>query len=259
MPSSVSRRILPPRRLGVLRIAAAVRDVQHAVAAEHDRAAAAAFADEDVPRAGEPFAVPDRPRDGHRRPRRSATTTSSCRGGGWRRGAGRRVERLGVADIDDAVALEVRVQRQVRAGQPRPDGHRRAGHRLRIDHAVSHGLDGAAAFGHEDRVVRHERHAPRILEAARVDAHANGLPLGGLVAHRRVGQRRNLDALWCHGRVAAHRHFLLGRACHDEEWQGEDGQRGDSEMTIEPSHGWIMRRDRNFVEPSRARTRGRRR
>ena len=152
---------LAAERLGRLRIAASVRDVQHAVAAERDRAAAAAFAHEDVLRAGEPFAVPDRTRDGHRRPRRSATTTSSCRGGGWRRGAGRRVERLGVADIDGAVAFEVRVQRQVRAGQPRPDGHRRAGHGLRIDHAVSHDLDGAAAFGHEDRVVRHERHAPR--------------------------------------------------------------------------------------------------
>ena len=197
--------------LGRLRIAASVRDVQHAVAAERDRAAAAAFTDEDVPRVGEPFAVPCRPRDGHACSRFF-------------------VERLGVADIDGAVAVEVRVQRQIRAGQPRPEGHRRAGHRLRIDHAVAHGLDGAAAFGHEDRVVRHECHAPRIPEAARVDAHANGLPLSGLVAHRRVGQGRNLDALWCHGRVAAHGHFLLGRQGHGEGRQHSGGEKPEESV-----------------------------
>src|SRR5688572_5624753 len=45
--------------LGILSVAAAVRHIQHAVAAEHDRTATAAFADEDVLRVGEPFAVPD--------------------------------------------------------------------------------------------------------------------------------------------------------------------------------------------------------
>src|SRR4030095_7550292 len=71
--------------LGILRIAASRRDVEHAVAAERERPAAAASTHEDVPRAGEPFAVPYRDRDGHRGRWRSATTAASCRGGGWRR------------------------------------------------------------------------------------------------------------------------------------------------------------------------------
>ena len=78
------------------------------------------------------------------------------------------------------------MQREVRARQPGADGARPASDRRRIRHAVADDLDGAAAFGHQDRVVD-ERHAPRILEAARVDAHLDGLPLGGLVAHRRSG------------------------------------------------------------------------
>ena len=279
---------MPPRRLGRLRVAASVRDVQHAVAAEYDRAAAAAFTHEDVPRAGEPFAVPRRPRDGQRRLLPGATTTSSRRGSGWLRGAGAvaqhqdhlvlpraaggaaprwrstspprpaagrpvarvgararwRGERLGVADIDDAVAFEVRVQRQVRAGQPRPGGHRRAGHRLRIDHTVSHRLDGAAAFGHEDRVVRHEGHAPRILEAARVDAHTNGLPLTGLVSHRCGGQWRNLDAWRRRGRTAAaHGHVLLGRQRHDEGRNHSGGEKSDESVHASSPRGMTVAGD----------------
>jgi hypothetical protein len=144
----------------------------------------------------------------------------------------RRIERLGVADVDQLVALEVGVQRQVGAREAGANGARPAGDGRRIGDAVAHHLDCAAALGHENRVVRHERHAPWVAEAAGVDADADGLSLRGFVADRRFGQRWNLDALRRHRRGAAHRHFLLGSQRHGEEGEPDSGEAAEESVHV---------------------------
>src|SRR5690606_7023699 len=72
---------------------------------------------------------------------------------------------LGVAQVDEAVLLEVRVDRDVQepALAPGPDLGRTLD-RLRIERAVTDDAQPARALGDEDLAARQERHPPGVLE-----------------------------------------------------------------------------------------------
>ena len=106
------------------------------------------------------------------------------------------VERLGVRQIDEPVLRELRMERDVHvamhgSGQSRLSGPvrcRRAGDRLRIEHAVSNHPQAAGALGDEHGAVRKKRQRPRIFERAGHRGHANALTLAGVELDRLCGQ-----------------------------------------------------------------------
>lgn len=93
---------------------------------------------------------------------------------------------LGVAQVDEAVGLEARIDRDVeQTAMAAPVDGRQAAHRYRDLVALRiHDAQAARALGHQQAAVGHELHAPGQFESGRVGA---GLEGGGRGPARRVG------------------------------------------------------------------------
>ena len=134
-------------------------------------------------------------------------------------------EALVIREVHVLVVAEARMQRhleQAGAAQRFDLGHARDG--LGIEDAAAHDAQAAVRLRHEPDVVRQERNAPGMRDAACDDRHADSLPFGRRILDGAIGQRRYRH-LGRHGNAVGERHVLLRVAGA----RGSENERGETD------------------------------